>query len=498
MLAEPVEPLHLLTDADRQLLFAGARQLSFQRGEVLFHEGAVQSNLYIVRYGLVRVERKYRGHGIAVARYGPGELLGESAFLEEHPAFGSAIAEEEVGVDLLEGQRIHELLASDGGFASRFYRSLAVCLGRRLRHLPETLGSAGPPPRLPRLGQISEQQFPEDLTKALDAFRMAMHAIAAELKQERLPPSQAQDRVNRECDAVIATLDQFTNEDALLEISRDDLLNFRDLPDLARGVGGYVQRETFPFFFQSATIAQGLQKARGFGEDRELLERIERNQPAGEGRLGPLIDQWFLERPLCRSRRNSLRVVTGYLQEAVASITEPGPVRLTSLSAGTAREAFDLLNANKTISLYVTCIDGDADTLSIDAHLAQESHCADRITFLRSDLSAVMRGQGSVSLGLQHVIYGLGVCENLDDEQAVVLLNWIHDLLVPGGWVVLSNRDASSPDRAFTEHILDWAVKHRTRAEFRSLFAGSKFGDQPLEIQAEDAGVNLISRCRKS
>jgi len=54
---------------------------------------------------------------------------------------------------------------------------------------------------------------------------------------------------------------------------------------------------------QSATIAHGYEKPRGYPEDRELLERIERNEPEGDGRLGPLIDQWFLGRPLCRARR---------------------------------------------------------------------------------------------------------------------------------------------------------------------------------------------------
>jgi hypothetical protein len=75
-------------------------------------------------------------------------------------------------------------------------------------------------------------------------------------------------------------------------------------------------------------------------------------------------------------------------------------------------------------------------------------------------------------------------------------LNWAHGLLYPGGWLVLTNRDAASPDRAFTEQILDWPVVHRTAEEFANLFAASRFADRP-QIQREDADVNLIACCRK-
>ncbi len=77
-------------------------------------------------------------------------------------------------------------------------------------------------------------------------------------------------------------------------------------------------------------------------------------------------------------------------------------------------------------------------------------------------------------------------------------MNWVHGLLAVGGLVLLTNRDAASPDRAFTEHILDWPVVHRTPDEFGRLFAESKFAGLPVEMGREEAGVNLFARCRKN
>ena len=141
---EATDVFRFLTEDDRKKLAEGARTGTYRRGETLFREGHFQPNLYIIKAGWVRVERDYDGQGLAVARYGPNEVLGEIAFLKQKPAFGTVIAEEDVTVDILDGQLIQSKLASDPGFAARFYQSMAVCLGDRLiQVLPGILRQKG-------------------------------------------------------------------------------------------------------------------------------------------------------------------------------------------------------------------------------------------------------------------------------------------------------------------------------------------------------------------
>jgi hypothetical protein len=63
--------------------------------------------------------------------------------------------------------------------------------------------------------------------------------------------------------------------------------------------------------------------------------------------------------------------------------------------------------------------------------------------------------------------------------------------------VILGNFDAANPDKAFMDHILEWRLIHRTPEELQGLFARSKFGDTPLDVQYEDERVNLFARCTK-
>jgi extracellular factor (EF) 3-hydroxypalmitic acid methyl ester biosynthesis protein len=495
----PVSPFEFLTESDRQRLFQGARRQSYRRGQILFAEGDEQLHLYVVRQGLVRVERKYEEKGVAVARYGPGDVVGEVSFLQGHRAQGSVIAEEDVEVDVLERQMIEALLAADSGLAARFYHSLALCLGTRLLQitpgirLPKAF-RGGPGADLPRIGHLSDRQYPRELTAGVEDFRAALHALASDLREGRVDAAIAQQRLSQHCDALVGLLERFTQNDALVQIGLEDPRSFRDVAELARGVGGYVLLDTFRFFMRSATIELGYTRPRGYAEDRELLDRIERNEAEGDGRLGPLIDRWFLSRPLCQARRNSVGFLTGFLKKAAAPA--PGPVRLTSLSAGTAREVFDLL-AGTPGPLAVTCLDADPDTLLDNKEQAEHQGYGDRVTFLQADLPRLFAGQTALSLGLQHVIYGLGVCDYLSDEEVRALLGWAHDHLDAGGWLVLTNRDKASPDRAFTEHILNWPVIHRSAADFGNLFAASRFQGLPLEMKREEAGVNLLAVCRK-
>ena len=99
----------------------------------------------------------------------------------------------------------------------------------------------------------------------------------------------------------------------------------------------------------------------------------------------------------------------------------------------------------------------------------------------------------------QHVIYGLGVCDRLDDNIGL-LLKWAHDKLVPGGWLMLTSlsHEGENTYRAFVEYILDWPVSHRTCDHFKDLISRAAFDWATSDIRVDDSKVNIIVRCRKS
>jgi hypothetical protein len=275
----------------------------------------------------------------------------------------------------------------------------------------------------------------------------------------------------------------------------DDLLAFRDLPQLEAGVGDYVFRTTFPFFMLSATMARCYAKPRGFPEDAETVAMIDRAEAEGDGRLGPLIDRWFLDRPLCRARRAGRTWMAATLATEVAARPSGEPVRVASLASGAAAELFDLYRTDTAARVRATCVDLDPEALLTTARTAQQRGLSDRVMCLRGN--AVPVAGESLALPPQQIIYALGLWEYLRDDQAVAFLDWAHDHLVDDGLLIVTNLQPANPDRLLMAHLLDWRVTHRSVDDVQRLVAQSRFRAQAPTLAIEVTESQLFVRCPK-
>jgi CRP-like cAMP-binding protein len=106
-----------------------AKQVSFKKDEVLVQQNRPSKILYVIAEGKVMVSVQ----GKSLARIGPGEICGEMAFLEASIPSATATAEEPVQAFAIDWQTLTDLFELFPHLASRFYRSLAVNLSRRLR-----------------------------------------------------------------------------------------------------------------------------------------------------------------------------------------------------------------------------------------------------------------------------------------------------------------------------------------------------------------------------
>jgi CRP-like cAMP-binding protein len=70
---------------------------------------------------------------VRIAQIGPGQISGEMAFLENNVASATVTAEEELQAYAIEWSALGDRFELFPHLASRFYRSLAVILARRLR-----------------------------------------------------------------------------------------------------------------------------------------------------------------------------------------------------------------------------------------------------------------------------------------------------------------------------------------------------------------------------
>jgi CRP-like cAMP-binding protein len=108
---------------------AGRRQM-LRPGEVIVRQGVEVPDLFIVLTGAVEVE--VAGLGV-MARRPSGEIIGEMSFVDRAPPSATVRAGEPTVVLALDKGQMERRLATNTGFAARFYKALAIYLADRLR-----------------------------------------------------------------------------------------------------------------------------------------------------------------------------------------------------------------------------------------------------------------------------------------------------------------------------------------------------------------------------
>jgi hypothetical protein len=268
-------------------------------------------------------------------------------------------------------------------------------------------------------------------------------------------------------------------------------------PGSALELGAYVFRETYALLMSSAFIDRAYSKPRGYAGDYGTIQMIYNDQPHGVGRLGPFIDRWVLQIAACRAVKNRRGLLTAALREIAASWKAAGPMPVTSLASGPARELFDLFGSADAPNLRAICIDIDEEALAFAAEIARGLGVSDRFRLAQENVIRLSRGRGTLAIEPQQVIYSIGLIDYLADSHIVTLINWAYEQLLPGGTLILGNFAVGNPDQAFMEHILEWSLLHRSTDDLRALFAQSSFGDCPVEVRSEPSGVNLFAFCAK-
>ncbi len=132
VLASAKNGLAFCTANDWALIADKARRVHFKKGETLVHRGKKGDGVFLLLKGTARVQIPSPPEGRNI---GPGEICGEMSFLEDGPASASVVAEEDIEAYSLDRGTLQNLFELFPHLASRFYRSLATSLSRRLREL---------------------------------------------------------------------------------------------------------------------------------------------------------------------------------------------------------------------------------------------------------------------------------------------------------------------------------------------------------------------------
>ena len=124
--------LGYLTANDWALVSDKAARVQFKAGEQFVQRGRRTHGIYLLVKGTASVQ--IAGHAEA-REIGPGDVCGEISFLDEQPATADVVANELVWAYYLDRPTLQSLFELFPHLGSRFYRSLASILSRRLREI---------------------------------------------------------------------------------------------------------------------------------------------------------------------------------------------------------------------------------------------------------------------------------------------------------------------------------------------------------------------------
>jgi hypothetical protein len=91
----------------------------------------------------------------------------------------------------------------------------------------------------------------------------------------------------------------------------------------------------------------------------------------------------------------------------------------------------------------------------------------------------------------------MGLVDYFSDKLVIKILNNIYHILRPHGEVIIGNFHTNCDSRLFLDYLLDWKLIYRTEEDMSRLFAKSNFGDNSVNIDFEEQGINMLARCVK-
>jgi CRP-like cAMP-binding protein len=108
----------------------------FEAGQAVFHEGDTSDTCYVIRSGHARAMRAHQdGRSITLAQFGPGDIFGELAMLDEERRSATIETLEAMEAIAILGADMRRLLREHPDISVK----LIVALGRRLRETNERL-----------------------------------------------------------------------------------------------------------------------------------------------------------------------------------------------------------------------------------------------------------------------------------------------------------------------------------------------------------------------
>jgi extracellular factor (EF) 3-hydroxypalmitic acid methyl ester biosynthesis protein len=455
--------------------------------------------IYYVQKGAVEVYHIFKETKIVVAMIGEGDFFGEIAYFDGVSRVRNIRATSDCIIRIFEEEMLERVQEENPRLYGRFltYMTRRICAKfRRILEDQEPLTAYAASLSTGKRGYEDSRPLPESffqtrewrsVSRIVEEIKAQLFDLSHRLQQDSSPEISEVAQVK--CHALLDGL----NEE--LEESKELLTR----PEAEDNVWGYFFKELFPYFMRSRFAERAYFKPKGYAGDYLMMEMIYRNEPEGDGKLGVILDRWYLNTSAARAVRGRRELLSGSLEQACAERVEStDPIRIMNLACGSNRELFDFLaRCKQTEKIEAICVDADLDALQYTNQYVNVFHHGAVIRFMNDNVVKWSLGRVRHDFGVLDIIYSAGLTDYLDRRLFKALVTRCYEHLKPGGILIIGNFGPNNPNRVFMDRILQWKLIHREEAELKQLFAETPFG-QDCQIIAERNGVNLFAKATRA
>jgi CRP-like cAMP-binding protein/SAM-dependent methyltransferase len=474
------ELLDELTESQVAWILEHGSEIQVQAGTTLVAEDGDVDAIYFVIDGLLHARTRALG-GRTLAVLGPGEIVGEMSFVDRQQASASVVAAEDTRVLVQPRSTLEAGLDADPLFAARFYRALAAIASRRLRSMDARLGSAA--------DGADEQQAPllQGVKTAVDQFKeILMEADKVAMQSSGQVPEALASTIGERFQALTEMLHGAGGEDS----------DCAGCSGFQEQVGRMVQRELLPFLLMTGVAERMYAKPRGYPGDFSTIEMVYRDEAAGTGRLGPLLDRCFLLTPAARAIRSRRQMISAEIRKTIDRHGSV-PAQIMAMSCGPATEVFDVCEAlvDPATMARFALIDVDFQALLFLEDQVYRHGLSKIVTMTHKNLIYMALGRTPLDVADQDLVYSLGLIDHFNDNMVVRIIDHVHSILKPGGRLVLGTFHPRNRSKALFDHVLEWSMVHRTEDDMNQLFQRSRFARPCTSIRFEDQRIWMLTEC---
>lgn len=252
----------------------------------------------------------------------------------------------------------------------------------------------------------------------------------------------------------------------------------------------HVLQKTEPVFSQSYCFTRVRTWPQGHQGDYKTLEHVYRKMPLSEG-LGYYLDYYILHCKLGEAVRNRIKILQNLLENELLQKQKP---RILNIACGSCRELYGISPQIVSSGARITCIDTDEDALSYAFSRLEITGAIRRVTFKKYNALRMFDHElNLIHIGMQDVIYSVGLFDYLETEFLIKLFEALYMLLNPGGRLIAAFKDACRYRHTMFHWLVDWdGFKQRTEEDFMYILHKAGIPNNKISSLRDSTGAIIF------